>query len=338
MKEQQDFSPTQQELFSVIRAQSDIARLGLNIDKIIELATERCMILSEADGAVIELAEGEDMVYRATTGMASSQLGLRIKRQGSLAGLCVETGQTLKCDDAMTDNRVDRAACRKVGLNSMVVIPLQHDKQTVGVLKVLSKRKAAFDETDIELLKMLSEVVASAMFYAAHYNYEEIFYRATHDDLTGLANRSLFLDRLRNSIAQARRENHYTGVMILDMDGLKAINDKEGHKAGDEALIEFARRIKESSRETDTVARFGGDEFAVVLAPLSSREGLQHVAKRVNQRADKPLTYRNQTLTIAASIGSALYPYDGDTVETLMAHADQQMYENKRQRKAAGAG
>lgn len=337
MSDQNTFSPTQQELFSVIRTQSDIARLGLNIDRIIELATERCMILSEADGAVIELAEGEDMVYRATSGLAAPQLGLRIKRQGSLAGLCVETGQTLKSDDAMNDERVDRAACRKVGLNSMVVIPLKHDKQTVGVLKVLSKRKAAFDETDIELLKMLSEVVASAMFYAAHYNYEEIFYRATHDDLTGLANRSLFLDRLRSSIAQARRENHHTAVMVLDMDGLKAINDNQGHKAGDEALIEFARRLRATSRETDTVARFGGDEFAVVLAPVSSREGLQHAERRMTQRADKPLTYHNQELTISASIGSALYPYDGDTVETLMAYADLQMYENKRQRKAAGA-
>lgn len=333
MKEQQDFSPTQQELFSVIRAQSDIARLGLNIDKIIELATERCMILSEADGAVIELAEGEDMVYRATSGMAASQLGLRIKRQGSLAGLCVETGQTLKSDDAMNDERVDQAACEKVGLNSMVVIPLQHGQQIVGVLKVLSKRKAAFDRTDVELLKMLSEVIASAMFYAAQYNYEDIFYRATHDHLTGLANRSLFMDRLRNSMAQARRENHHTAVMVLDMDGLKAINDNHGHEAGDEALIELARRIKETSRETDTVARVGGDEFAMVLAPVSSREGVQQANKRLNQRTDRPLYYRGHELIIGASIGSALYPYDGDTLESLLSHADQDMYENKRRRK-----
>lgn len=333
MQDQDAFSPTQQELFAVIRTQSDIARLGLNIDKIIDLATERCMILAEADGAVIELAEGEDMVYRAASGMAASQLGLRIKRQGSLSGLCVSTGETLKSDDALEDDRVDKVACRRVGLQSMVVIPLQHDQQTVGVLKVLSKRKAAFDKNDVELLQMLSGVVAAAMFHAAHYNYEEVFYQATHDGLTGLANRSLFLDRLRRSIAQARRENHHTAVMMVDMDGLKSINDNYGHQVGDEALIEMARRIQETSRETDTVARLSGDEFAIVLAPISSREGLIDVERRLSARSDKPMAYQDKQLPLGASIGSALYPYDGDSSDALLSYADSKMYINKRQRK-----
>lgn len=337
MQGKNSLSLTQQELLAVIRTQSDIARLGLNIDKIIELATERCMALADADGAVIELAEEEDMVYRAASGMAASQLGLRISRHGSLSGLCVATGETLISDDAMNDDRVDKAACRRVGLNSMVVIPLQHDQQTVGVLKVLSKRKSAFNEADITLLQMLSEVVAAAMFHAAHYNYEEVFYRATHDEMTGLANRSLFLDRLRRSIAQARRENHHTAVMLMDMDGLKSINDNFGHQAGDEALIEMARRIRDTSRETDTVARLSGDEFAVVLAPVSSREGVKDAERRLSNRCNNPMRYQSQQLSLGASIGSSLYPHDGDDIDLLMAHADKVMYANKRQRKEQSA-
>lgn len=104
--------------------------------------------MTRAAGAIIELAEHDVMVYRAAVGAAASQLGLRIPKAGSLSGLCVETGAVLRCDDADVDPRVNREACRKVGLRSMVVVPLVHDAASVGVLKVVSPAPGHFTDGD----------------------------------------------------------------------------------------------------------------------------------------------------------------------------------------------
>lgn len=109
------------------------------------------------------------MVYRAACGSAESQLGPRLKRAGSLSGLCVETGNALRCDNAETDTRVDREACRRVGLLSMLVAPLTHHDTVVGALKVISRHVNAFGDDDLEILELMSELIAAAMFHAAQY-------------------------------------------------------------------------------------------------------------------------------------------------------------------------
>lgn len=116
--------PTQKQLMEIISIQPDIAKQGLDLAGVMALATERTLSQVGANSAAIELAEGEDMVYRATSGNAASQIGLRVKRQHSLSGLSVQSGQTLICTDSETDPRVDLEACRKVGLRSMLCMHL----------------------------------------------------------------------------------------------------------------------------------------------------------------------------------------------------------------------
>ncbi|NLP82170.1 GAF domain-containing protein, partial [Acinetobacter baumannii] len=122
-------------LLEIVRAQSQIAKLGTDLGAIMALVAERAQHLTCATGAVVEMAEGDEMVYRATSGLTETLPGLRLARQGSLSGLCVQTGEILHCTDSETDPRVDREACRRVGLRSMVVTPLRHLDTTVGVLK-----------------------------------------------------------------------------------------------------------------------------------------------------------------------------------------------------------
>ncbi|TDR40805.1 diguanylate cyclase with GAF sensor [Tahibacter aquaticus] len=324
-------------LLEVIRTQTDIAKLGLDLGGVMALVAERAQALTQAVGAVVELAEDSDMVYRAATGVAESHLGMRLAQGNSLSGLCIREGQPLQCPDAETDTRVDREACRRIGLRSMIVVPLRHHDAVVGVLKVLSERPQAFDDDDLHLLGLMSDLIAAAMFHAAKYGTSELFYLATHDGLTGLANRSLFLERLRQCLAQAQREEKHFGLLNLDMDGLKPINDVYGHRAGDAAIRELAQRIKQASRESDTVARLGGDEFGVILSRVSDRDGALAHAQRLAQQIVKPFEFERQEIALDASIGVAVFPNDGAELDTLLDRADQSMYLTKRAKKPAGA-
>lgn len=323
-------SAAPERLLDVIRTQTDIARLGLDLAGVMALVAERAQQLTRAFGAVVELAEGEHMTYRAATGVAEPHLGMRLLQSSSLSGLCIRESRPLQCRDSETDARVDREACRRIGLRSMIVVPLRHHEAVVGVLKVLSDRVDAFDEGDLQILGLMSDLIAAAMFHATKYGASELFHQATHDGLTGLPNRSLFLERLRQCLAQARRETRHFGVLNLDMDGLKPINDRYGHRAGDAALCELAQRLRKVARESDTVARLGGDEFGIILSRIADHDGAQAQVRRLHQHLGQPFAFEQQPIALDASIGVAVFPGDGAELDTLLEHADQSMYRSKR--------
>jgi diguanylate cyclase (GGDEF)-like protein len=320
-------------LLDVIRTQTDIARLGLDLGGVMALVAERAQSITRAVGAVVELAEDDDMVYRAATGVAERHLGMRLARASSLSGRCIREGTPLYCVDSETDMRVDRDACRRIGLRSMIVMPLRHHDAVVGVLKVLAAQVDAFDAEDLQLLGLMSDLIAAAMFHATRYGSDELFHLATHDGLTGLANRSLFLERLRHCLAQAQRNSAPFGVLNLDMDGLKPINDEYGHRAGDAALRELAQRIRQASRESDTVARLGGDEFGIILSRVSDADGALAHAQRLTQQIDRPFAFEDREIRLGASIGVAVFPHDGAELDVLLERADQAMYRTKRARR-----
>lgn len=320
-------------LLEVIRTQTEIVKLGLDLGAVMALVSARAQQLTQASGAVIELAEGEDMVYRASSGIAERHLGLHLKRENSLSGLCVTEGRPLRCDDSETDDRVDRIACRKIGLRSMIVVPLRHHEAVVGVLKVMAGTPNAFDDSDLHVLGLMSELIAASMYHATQHATDELFIRATHDALTGLPNRALFFERLQHCLALAQREARRFGVLNLDMDGLKPINDQLGHRAGDAALCELATRLQQVSRTSDTVARVGGDEFGVILSRVDDRQSAETQASRLTERIAPPFAFEDKQIPIDASIGVAIYPDDGDDLTQLLDIADQSMYAAKRRKK-----
>jgi diguanylate cyclase (GGDEF)-like protein/PAS domain S-box-containing protein len=153
-------------------------------------------------------------------------------------------------------------------------------------------------------------------------------HQAMHDALTGLANRTLFRNRIDDAVKARRRTDARAVVLVMDLDGFKEINDSLGHAAGDDLLVELSRRLKAALRSSDTVARLGGDEFGVLLPDASVPDDVLRAVHRM-QAAIDPITLQGLSLSLEASIGIALYPDDGKDVETLLQSADGAMYRAK---------
>lgn len=166
---------------------------------------------------------------------------------------------------------------------------------------------------------------------------EELRFLAHHDPLTGLANRALFNDRLDAALRAAQRHNGSLALLFLDINDFKGINDVHGHAVGDQVLCMIARRLQGCVRETDTVARMGGDEFTVLLTDIESQGTVcEKVAQILAVMADPPDADSDVLTMPSCSIGIACYPADGEDADTLLSHADDDMYRIKRQRTAAG--
>ncbi len=155
---------------------------------------------------------------------------------------------------------------------------------------------------------------------------EQITYLAHHDTLTELPNRILFFDRLNQAITRARRDKESIAVLFLDLDGFKLINDTLGHDAGDALLRETAKRIVACVRDSDTVARMGGDEFTVILSKVRTRNSKDRVAKKIVEAIAHPFVINGKNCSVSVSIGIALYPDNGETAAQLVKIADAAMY------------
>jgi len=152
---------------------------------------------------------------------------------------------------------------------------------------------------------------------------------AQFDALTGLANRTLFQDRLAQAIARAHRSERRVALLFLDLDRFKEINDSLGHEAGDRVLQEAGARLRRQLREGDSVARLGGDEFTVILEDVESAAQVQEVAKKLLRAFAEPMSFSGRDLFVTLSIGIALYPENGDDADSLLKHADTAMYQAK---------
>ncbi|BDI28418.1 hypothetical protein CCAX7_004690 [Capsulimonas corticalis] len=160
---------------------------------------------------------------------------------------------------------------------------------------------------------------------------EIIRWQAFHDSLTGLPNRTLFLDRLRQALAIAGRKREQAAVLILDIDRFKDVNDTLGHAAGDALLQEVAERLRISLRAEDTLARMGGDEFTLMMPSLKDAQDAAHVAQKLIENLRRPVIVDGHELFVTASIGISIFPHDGEEDQTLLRHADQAMYRAKSQ-------
>jgi len=154
-------------------------------------------------------------------------------------------------------------------------------------------------------------------------------YMAYNDELTGLSNRAKFFQQLELEIKRASRENNLIGLLFIDLDKFKDVNDTFGHEVGDRLLKQVAERLQGILRETDTVARIGGDEFTVILSTGDSEEGIESVANKIENIICEPFQVDEYTCNIGASIGVSIYPRDSENPEVLLRIADQAMYDKK---------
>lgn len=212
---------------------------------------------------------------------------------------------------------------------SWLAVPLSTQRGVIGAVFLKSLlAHACYTEKDKELLRFISTQIASAMERIRLL--ERLSHTSQHDQLTDLPNRRLFYDRLENALARVRRSRDRMSLLYLDLDKFKEVNDAYGHAAGDALLQEVARRLKGCVRDSDTVARIGGDEFVVLLESAGLAENAAAVAEKISDALGQPVQIGAHRLQIKPSIGMAFYPEHGSSGEALVKHADEAMYRVKR--------
>ncbi|MFA5528078.1 MAG: EAL domain-containing protein [Peptostreptococcales bacterium] len=221
--------------------------------------------------------------------------------------------------------KAEKETLEEQAVKSVVVIPIEQDGIMLGFIgldSVTSKKKWALYH--IELLRLLSNLIADALIRIE--SEKTIEYMAYYDHLTGLPNRTLFSDRLSQAIHLAKKNQRFVSVIFLDLDGFKMVNDTMGHSGGDALLKEISHGLVSRLRQTDTVARFGGDEFLILVNDLKDENDTNKVTDTVMELFEHPFYVNEQEFYVTASAGVAIYPFDGDNTETLIKNADIAMY------------
>ncbi|HUA96447.1 MAG TPA: EAL domain-containing protein [Acidimicrobiales bacterium] len=220
--------------------------------------------------------------------------------------------------------RTTRPGALRVGLvvGAAVVVP--------AALSIRSALGAAPRQRDLVVASTFLPLVVLLYLLRQVFTHAAAEYRAQHDPLTGVCNRLLFEDRLRQALGQARRSGTSVAVMFLDLDRFKEINDRLGHAAGNELLRAVVQRLQGALRQQDTLARMGGDEFTLIIPDaLHEGDSVLGFAERILDRFTDPFSVGADRLTVRASIGVAVSPDDGEDVATLLEHADSAMYRAK---------
>ena len=193
---------------AIIKTQGEIAQAGLDLDAVLQIVVNRTQELTDATAAIVEMVEGDDLVYHAASGTAGPFLGLRLSRRGSLSGLCVETNTIQICEDSETDPRVNRDACRRVNARSMLIVPLEHRGAVIGVLEVSSPEVGAFCSKDVEMLRLIIGFIGASMGQIQAFQEKQILMdqlRQSNEDLEkGIVVRTEALRRARESEEEYR--------------------------------------------------------------------------------------------------------------------------------------
>lgn len=222
-------------------------------------------------------------------------------------------------------------------------------KEIGPFINILVEKQMGWSDMDLPLMVMLvlASIISSAMLLAyirTHHrsslaeirSKEDLWFMANHDSLTLLPNRNLFMNRMEQAIARAQRQGRNFGILFLDLNGFKQINDSYGHDAGDLLLKLIATRLQECIRAEDSVARLGGDEFIVLLEGKTDAEVMESIAQKIRNNLSIPITINNHQFTISTSIGKATFPMHGKTTDELLQHADAKMYADKLQIRTPG--
>ena len=246
----------------------------------------------------------------------------------SPAGFALASRSPIVIDDVLTDTRFEIPdVVRALGIRSGIAAIVDGHERPFGVLVLYASQVRTFDDDDVAFVQSAANILSNAADRRRSDDANR--YAALHDPLTGLANRTLALDRLKHALARRRRDRVDVAVLVLDLDRFKIINDSLGHDVGDELLLQLAPRLSEAVRPTDTVARLGGDEFIVVCEAVDGAREAMRLASRLAEAIAQPLTLQSGEHFLTASIGLALSGASHDTPETLVRDADAAMYRAK---------
>jgi diguanylate cyclase len=330
----------------------------LQLDNVLQLIAERARTLIQAETLLIPILNEDcsEYTYKAGCGKNADEIiGTTLPRDYGICGWVWENRRPWWRGMQSELDQEDQARWEHEA-GAVILVPLIGKNHFLGGIAGLRKLDGGeFTRRDMDLLTMFAaqvgiavenaityEALAAAKAAAENYRDQlehlnsqlartniELEHLALYDSLTGLPNRSLIQDRIQQALYAATRDGHQLGIFVLDLDQFKDINDTLGHETGDQLLKAVGERYSAVLRKTDTVGRLGGDEFAVII-PDTDMDAAVRLAEQLLAALQQPFQLGNNTLTIDASLGIALYPEHGLDVATLLKHADVAMYVAKR--------
>ena len=303
------------------------------------LVTRIVEVMPVSGAGVTVISPGEHPRYVA----ASDEAALRYENLQDVLGdgPCVaafDSDAAIVVPDLREETRFRVFAARAVaeGLRAVFTFPLRHGDERLGALDLYQTKPGPLDPDDMAVAQTLADVASAYLINARarfrlQQSLQQTLDQTLHDGLTGLPNRALLIDRLEHSFLRAGRTGRSTAALFVDLDGFKAVNDRLGHAAGDELLIQVSARLGQSLRDGDTLARLSGDEFVVICEDLHDDPGALVIASRLGKAFGSPFELAAGQAEITASIGVAFADAGVASAEALLHRADVAMYRAKRE-------
>lgn len=302
------------------------AVLGLIMERVRHLLNPRAWSLLLVD------EETDELCFEIADSPVGEQLsGLRLKMGEGIAGWVARHGLPVLCEDVRSDGRFSRHVDDMLSFTtrSVVCVPLVFRKRVLGVIELInSLDEVQFNDADLKILGAIADYAAIAIDNAR--NFKRIHELLVTDELTGLFNANHFHTLLEYEIQRSKRYASEFSLVFLDLDRFKNVNDTHGHLVGSRLLSEFGGVLKKHVRACDLCARYGGDEFVIILPNTSSRGALSMVSNlRESVAEHRFLADNGERLGVTASYGIATFPADADSKRGLIQAADQAMYQVK---------
>lgn len=273
-----------------------------------------------------------DLIFEIAVSSVSEHLkGVRLERGKGIAGWVAQNGQSLLIPDVSKDERFSEHFDKELAFTtrSIVCVPMKIKDQVIGVIELInSYEELHFDESDIQLISAIADFAAIAIENAR--NYKRISELVITDDLTGLFNSRHFGQLIENEVKRAGRYGETFSLVFLDLDHFKGINDTHGHLVGSRMLSEFGRLVGENVRASDLAARYGGDEFAIILPHTGKEQAVKMACNLLDaMKETRFVSDDNIPIKLTASFGVATFPDDSDSRTGLIKAADCAMYDAK---------
>lgn len=305
-------------------------------DEVVQETLSRTSGFLKTEGTFIYLLDNEGNAmtcrYSWTDGKhAGNAAGKTIALQhypGFKKLLSTHVLEIFDVNDLPPDECKDLAQIFGAQVKSLLILPIENNDNVYGylVLQSITINKA-WSTTDKNNLMIMTNIIAATMERIKQE--KQINYMAYYDMLTGLPNRTLLRDRLNQAVLRAERTCEIIALILLDLDSFKNVNDAIGYEGGDELIKEVSKRLSASLRKSDTVSRFGEDEFVIMASNIGSTKDVIKIVEKAIGIFKTPFTVHNQEIYISASVGIAVYPFDGNDADTLIRNGDIAMYEAK---------
>ncbi len=299
----------------------------LDLQEVLETILECAHELLGGHDSSIMLMHGDEELRTVCSKGESGAQGARVKLGEGIAGRVAGTREPLLVTGVLDPARRAREERGGSGPTSSLSVPLIHRDVVLGILNINAAEGSVYNQHHLRALSLFGEQAAAAIANARLYEEQRLLasqnvYQALHDLLTNLPNRALFVDRVTHALSRRRDRDHLIALLFLDLDDFKLINDSLGHAAGDEVLIEFADRLRLRVRSGDAIARFGGDEFAVLVEDIASPSDAVAAAERIVAIFGEPFNVGDRSVWLRASIGIAIEGLTATTAEALLRNAD----------------